>query len=229
MTIKQMEYVLMTARCSSFNEAARRLYISQPSLSESIKKLEQELNITIFHRERFGVQLTEEGENLLGAIQNILDQVHYVETFYESRGDNPASFAAASIRFYFMSEVYADMSAWFDKNGGDVYDLSLQDEETLEVIDDVAEGRVELGVITYTDHSRAQIMNMLNRNNLEYHDIVSSRMWAYVGAHHPLLQKDTVTMKDLEQYPYISVLKKEYFFLPTKNISTSATLLTCDP
>lgn len=215
MTLKQMEYVMMTAKCSSFNEAARRLYISQPSLSESIKKLERELDVVIFHRKRFGVSLTEEGQKLLGAIQSILDQVQNIEKIYEHRKKETLEFGAAAIRFYFMNEIYADLAAWLEEQNLESYELKLQDEETLEVIDDVVNGNVEIGVITYTDHSRSQIMNKLKTYRLEHHDLISSRMWAYMGPNHPLLKQKSVTMKDLEIYPYISVQQtrsKDFFF-----------------
>ena len=65
MTLKQMEYALVTAKCASLSEAAKQLYVSQPSLSEAIKKLEEELGFSIFIRERTGVTVTEAGGRVL--------------------------------------------------------------------------------------------------------------------------------------------------------------------
>ena len=57
MTIQQCIYVLKIAQSGSFNEAAKQLFISQPSLSSSIKQLETELNIKIFERSKHGIYL----------------------------------------------------------------------------------------------------------------------------------------------------------------------------
>lgn len=72
MTIRQLEYVLEIARCSSISLAAKELFISQQALSESLKLLEQELNFTIFERSKKGVTLTNEGRLLLKDIEKIV-------------------------------------------------------------------------------------------------------------------------------------------------------------
>ena len=66
MTIQQIRYVIMVASTGSMNEAAKKLFISQPSLSSAIKELETEMNISIFARTTKGVVRTPEGEEFLG-------------------------------------------------------------------------------------------------------------------------------------------------------------------
>ncbi|MGN1181949.1 MAG: LysR family transcriptional regulator, partial [Faecalibacillus sp.] len=62
MTLQQLKYVLEVARCGSINEASKNLYISQPSLSNSIKDLEKELAIVIFNRTNKGIVISKEGQ-----------------------------------------------------------------------------------------------------------------------------------------------------------------------
>ena len=50
MTLQQLRYALTIAGCGSMNEAAKRLFLSQPSLSETVKELEQEIGLQIFMR-----------------------------------------------------------------------------------------------------------------------------------------------------------------------------------
>ena len=61
MRIQQLKYILKVAEVGSITEAAKILFISQPSLSNSIKETEKEAGITIFHRSRTGITLTKDG------------------------------------------------------------------------------------------------------------------------------------------------------------------------
>ena len=63
MNIQQMRYVTAIANNGSFREAAKKLYVSQPSLSHAIKELEQELNVQLFERTSQGAYLTKEGSD----------------------------------------------------------------------------------------------------------------------------------------------------------------------
>lgn len=66
MTLQQLKYVIAVAEKGSITEAAKDLYISQPSLSGAIKEVEKEATLTIFNRCRAGVALTTEGMEFLG-------------------------------------------------------------------------------------------------------------------------------------------------------------------
>lgn len=61
MTLQQLKYVITVAETGSITEAARKLFISQPSLSSALKEIEKEAKITIFHRNRNGATPTDEG------------------------------------------------------------------------------------------------------------------------------------------------------------------------
>ena len=71
MTVQQLKYILKVAEVGSITEAAKMLFISQPSLSNSIKDTEKEAGITIFHRSRTGITLTKDGA------EQFSDLLHY--------------------------------------------------------------------------------------------------------------------------------------------------------
>ena len=73
MTLQQIRYVIAVANTNSMNEAAKQLFISQPSLSSAIKELEAEMHISIFVRTSKGVVLTSEGEEFLSYARQILE------------------------------------------------------------------------------------------------------------------------------------------------------------
>ena len=74
MTLQQLRYVTMVAETGTITEAANRLYISQPSLTNAIHELEKEMNIVIFNRTNKGISLSREGEDFLGYARQILEQ-----------------------------------------------------------------------------------------------------------------------------------------------------------
>ena len=85
MTIQQCKYVLSVAKTGSFNEAAKKLFVAQSSLSISIKSLEQELDIKIFERSGNGVYLTDEGAEFLKYATQICENSDYVTERYKTK------------------------------------------------------------------------------------------------------------------------------------------------
>ena len=75
MTIQQLKYVISVVENGSITEAAKKLYISQPSLSNSIKDIENEVGITIFIRSRSGIALTKEGAEFVGYARQVIQQM----------------------------------------------------------------------------------------------------------------------------------------------------------
>ena len=82
MTLTQLRYVIAAADTGSMNEAAKRLFISQPSLSQALRELEKEIGIEIFLRNNRGVILTEEGKEFLGYARQVTEQYELMESRY---------------------------------------------------------------------------------------------------------------------------------------------------
>lgn len=73
MTLQQLKYAIAIASNKSMNKAAKELFISQPSLSGTIKELENEIGIEIFIRSNRGIVITPEGEEFIGYARQVLD------------------------------------------------------------------------------------------------------------------------------------------------------------
>ena len=65
MTLKQLRYIVTVADTGNITEAAKKLYIAQPSLTASIQELEREYRINVFNRSKKGIEITREGEEFL--------------------------------------------------------------------------------------------------------------------------------------------------------------------
>ncbi|MDE5648392.1 MAG: LysR family transcriptional regulator [Oscillospiraceae bacterium] len=82
MTLQQLKYMITISEKGSITEAAKELFISQPSLSEAVKELEKEINIKIFYRWRAGVAPTQEGIEFLGYARQVVEQMELLESRY---------------------------------------------------------------------------------------------------------------------------------------------------
>ena len=80
MTLTELKYVVAVAEVRHFGQAAERCYVSQPSLSASVKNLEEELGVTLFERGKRGVFLTEAGEQIVAQARRALEEAERVKT-----------------------------------------------------------------------------------------------------------------------------------------------------
>ena len=85
MTIQQLKYVIKTVECGSITEAARQLFISQPSLSAALKDIETEFGIEIFYRTSKGISLSPDGIEFLSYARQIVEQAELLEQRYNNK------------------------------------------------------------------------------------------------------------------------------------------------
>ena len=106
MTLQQLRYVIQAADSRSMNEAAKALYISQPSLSEAIKELEKEIGIELFKRSSHGTVLTPEGEEFLGYARQVTDQYQLLENRYIYRTKGKKKFSVSMQHYSFAVKAF---------------------------------------------------------------------------------------------------------------------------
>ena len=121
MKLQQLVYVTKVAECGSITEAARRLYVSQPSITSAIHDLEQEMNVRIFDRTNKGVVVSAEGDTFLGYARQVIEQAELLEGKYKSTKRRMPHFAVSCQHYSFAVNAFVDLIKEF---GGDEY-LSL--------------------------------------------------------------------------------------------------------
>ena len=89
MDFKRIQHFIHAAEAGSISTAAARLHIVQPALSQSIQRLEDELNVTLFERSRRGIKLTQSGETFLGHAYGILNQYNRAKEALSTVGGAP--------------------------------------------------------------------------------------------------------------------------------------------
>ena len=144
MTLQQLKYVITVANTGTITEAANRLFISQPSLTNAIHELEKEMNITIFNRTNKGISISKEGEDFLGYARQVLEQAAILEDKYKGGSGGKKQFCVSTQHYSFAVNAFVDL---IKEYGQDEYDFSLRETQTYEIIEDVARMRSEIGIL----------------------------------------------------------------------------------
>lgn len=201
MTLQQLKYVTTIANIGSISEAAKRLFVSQPSLTKAIKELEKEMGITIFDRTNKGITVSKEGERFLGYARQVLEQAALLEEQYKSQSGGKKQFSVSTQHYSFAVNAFVEL---LKGAGIDQYDVSLRETQTYEIIDDVAHMKSEIGLLYYNDFNRPVLEKLIHTNELSFTELFTAHPHIFIGKNHPLANKDVVSMDELEEYPYIS-------------------------
>lgn len=95
MTLQQLKYIVTVAETGNITEAAKRLFISQPSLTNAIHELEKEMQITISHRTNKGVSISNEGDIFLSYARQILEQTSLLEEKFLNKKEHRSKFSVS--------------------------------------------------------------------------------------------------------------------------------------
>lgn len=207
MKLQQLRYVVKVAECGSITEASRRLFVSQPSITASIRDLENEMGVHIFERTNKGVIVSEEGETFLGYARQVLDQADLLEGKYKGTSEQVPHFSVSCQHYSFAVNAFVDVIREFDAAR---YDFTLREEQTHEIIEDVAHMKSELGILYLSEHNREVIERMLVANELVFEGLFCATPHVFVCADHPLAGRSSVTLGDLEDYPFLSYEQGSY-------------------
>lgn len=207
MKLQQLRYVVKVAECGSITEASRRLFVSQPSVTASIRDLENEMGMHIFERTNKGVIVSEEGETFLGYARQVLDQADLLEGKYKGTSEQVPHFSVSCQHYSFAVNAFVDVIREFDAAR---YDFTLREEQTHEIIEDVAHMKSELGILYLSEHNREVIERMLAANELVFEGLFCATPHVFVCSDHPLAGRSSVTLGDLEDYPFLSYEQGSY-------------------
>ena len=201
MRIQQLHYIVKIVETGSMNEAAKQLFITQPSLSNAVRDLEREMGIKIFIRNPKGITLTKDGVEFLSYARQILEQTALLEERYKSKDTNRELFSVSSQHYAFVVNAFVSLLKGADMSR---YELFLRETRTYEIIDDVKNFRSEIGVLFLNSYNRDVLTKMFDDNRLTYTSLFQAHPHIFVSQDNPLANRDIVTMKDLEDFPYLS-------------------------
>ena len=220
MTLQQLRYAITVAETGTITEAAKKLYISQPSLTNAIHELEKEMNLVIFQRTNKGILLSGEGEEFLGYARQVLEQASILEDKYKGNGGGKKQFCVSTQHYSFAVNAFVDL---IKEYGQEEYDFSLRETQTYEIIEDVAHMRSGIGILFLNDFNETVLRKILKTNDLEFHELFVAKPHVFISRKHPLAYRQVITNQELEEYPYLSFEQGEHnsFYFSEEIFSTS--------
>ncbi len=201
MTLQQLRYAIAVADCGSMNQAAAKLFISQPSLSEAVKELEGEIGIRIFGRTNRGIIVTTEGNEFLGYARQVVEQYRLMEQRYVEKTQTKKRFAVSMQHYTFAVKAFVEMVKEF---GMDDYAFAIHETKTGTVIEHVKDFISEIGILYMSDFNRKILMKLIHESELEFIPLFDCNTYVYVWKKNPIASKSSVSLQELEKYPCLT-------------------------
>lgn len=200
MTLQQLKYLVTVAECKNITAAAEKLYISQPSLSAAIHSLEKEMNVTAFVRSNKGMTVTKEGEELLSFARNLLEQADIMKERFCTDSNRKPKFCVSCQHYSFAVNAFVDVVNEYDAAE---YNFTLRETQTGEIIDDVANGNSELGILYLSESNEDVLHKLFKKNDLVFEEIFEASPHIFISKNHPLADKTNINLEELKPYPYL--------------------------
>jgi len=199
MNDKLMEAFTAAVEEGSFTAAAKRLYISQPALSQQIAQLETDIGFKLFNRANYAVTLTEAGKEFYVCTQHILKL--YVDAIYSCR-EIAGVLDEAPVRPCCTPGVDHSLNHLIFKAFFEKYpDLKIEpyDTDTSKRVSAVASGKADVAIFFLSPE--------ITENGLEFHNLFYDKDYCMMSSDHPLAKNKVVNLEDL--FGYTVYLNKE--------------------
>ncbi|MFV0352061.1 MAG: LysR family transcriptional regulator [Oscillospiraceae bacterium] len=219
MTLQKLRYMIEIVDSGSISTAAQKLFISQPSLSNAIKELEEELGGVLFLRTNKGAVLSPIGSEFLGYARQVIEQQNLLEQRFLNIEPKRQHFSVSTQHYAFVVNAFV---GFVKKYAQEEYEFFFRDTRTHEILQDVRNLRSEIGIIYLNEFNEKVLKHLMNEYGLIFNSLFTAKPHVFVGAENPLAHKKVVTLQDLEEYPRLSFDQAEYnsFYFSEEILST---------
>lgn len=207
MTLQQLKYVVAVAEKGSITEAAKDLYLSQPSLSGAIKEVEKEAGLLIFNRCRAGVALTAAGMEFLGYARQVVQQMELLESRYIDNRPEKIRFCVSTQHYTFAANAFVELVQRF---GQERYEFILNETQTHQIMEDVRNRFSDLGVLFLSRSNESILCKRFEEYGLCFHELFPAAPHVFLRREHPLASREALTLEDLKPYPRLSFVQGAY-------------------
>ena len=186
MTITQLQYVLAVAEYKNFTLAAEKCFVTQPTLSMQIQKIEEELNILIFDRSKKPIQLTEIGQKIVNQAKNIVNEANRIKDIVEQQ----KGFVGGEFRLGIIPTIMPTLLPMFLTNFIKKYPkikLIIEELNTDEIILKLKNGHLDAAIAA----------TPLMEDKLKEIVLYFEPFVAYVPENHSIAGKDEIEVSDL--------------------------------
>lgn len=195
--VEYMRYIVEVEKTRNISLAAKRLHVSQPNISQGIKKVETELGIILFERSRAGSIPTKEGKRIISLMHNILDNID--ELKHQSKNESKlleGTLSISTIPSLSMSLLPKTVS--IIKSQYPKLDINITEDNSINIIDKISKGEMDIGLIGVPSPE------ILPQQKINTKFFMESNIMACVGKNTDLANKESVTLKEIIQYPILS-------------------------
>lgn len=197
MTLNQLKYFIAVARCLSFTEAARSLFMTQPALSRQIQAMEEELGTTLFVREKKSLKLTPGGSVLYNGLPEFLRQ--YEELMSDARNANrghEGRLRLGILDVYDISELFPPVVGAFRQKYPQI-SLTMERYSLGELPELLYGDRLDI-ICTYG-------FSLFDKPDLMTVDVQKFDSCIMLNRNHPLADKPDLTLDDLRQENFVQL------------------------
>ena len=187
MTITQLHYVLAIAEHKNFTKAAEKCFVTQPTLSTQIQKLEEELDILIFDRGKKPIELTEVGRKIVHQARNIVNESDRIQDIV----DQQKGFIGGEFKLGMIPTVMPTLLPMFLKNFIKKYPkvkLKIEELTTEEIMQRLHDGHLDAGIAA----------TPLENENIKERPLYYEPFVGYIPKDHRLSTKKKIEVGDLE-------------------------------
>lgn len=219
MTLVQLKYVITVAGQNSLNDAAKVLFISQPSLSSAIRSLEKEIGFDIFIRSKNGITVTTKGMEFIGYAKSVMEQYELLDAKYISQTDMKKTFSVSMQHYTFAVNAFVELVKQY---GMDEYEFEVHETKTHEVIEDVRNHKSEIGILYLNDFNRNVLYKLFAEYELQFQPLLECGVYVYMWKGHPLAERDEIAFEELDEYPCLGFAQGEHnsFYFAEEVLST---------
>lgn len=207
MTVQQLRYAITVAELGSITEAAKALFITQPSLSSAIKELEKEVGIEIFKRNRSGISITTEGMEFLGYARQVTEPMQMLVDHYVGNAPSKTQFCVSTQHYTFARNAFVSMAEHY---GHGDYEFIFNETQTYQILKDVQNQFCDLGLLYLCYANRAVLTKTFQDMDLVFTPLFTTKPHVFVREDHPLCKKKTLRFADLAPYPRLNYIQGAY-------------------
>jgi LysR family hydrogen peroxide-inducible transcriptional activator len=194
MELHQLRYFCAIAETGSFSKAAVKTHISQPSLSQQIRKLEDELGVKLFDRLGRSVRLTEFGQSFLPRARTVLRDLEAARSEVierkSSTGGSLCIGVIPTIAPYFLPEVLPKFSRDWPQAK-----LSVVEEITPHLLEKLRTGSIDIAIVA--------LPLQVHGHEFESHPLMTEKLFAVLPKKHSLSKRQSVSLRELEADPFL--------------------------
>ncbi len=177
----------------SFTKAANELFVTQSSVSQSIKSLESKLAITLFLRQKKKIQLTTEGEILFKHIEQAYKQIKVAEKKLENRSLGEINIGASdTICKYFLLPFFKDFHRKYPE-----IKINIVNQPSKTTIEMIKDGLMDFGIVSISNDREFDGIKLIKIKDYEEICIVGEDFYKSIG--------NKATLKDITEYPMITL------------------------